>query len=48
MTSQNNKPNLPTSQSGGGRATLRDVIAKPNVKIRAGLGVESRKELVKI
>ena len=48
MTFPNNKNNLPSSKSGGGRATLRDVIAKPNVKIRAGLGVESRKELVKI
>ena len=38
-----NKPNLSSSQWGG-RATLRDVIAKPNVKIRAGSGVESKKE----
>ena len=35
--------NLSSSQSGV-EATLRDVIAKPIQKIRAGSGVESKKE----
>ena len=42
MTFQNNKTNHSSSPAGG-RATLRDIIAKPIQKIRAGSGVESKK-----